>query len=97
MAVFTITPFIGPVLGPLISGFINQVCLTTAVGYDTGLTHVQEYNLEMDVPCTHWLGLRGMGYDPVCKSTYSCPLVLDLIFCIGCSRNISSCVNEDEG
>ena len=25
MAVYTISPFVGPVLGPLLSGFINQV------------------------------------------------------------------------
>ena len=31
MGVYTLSPFFGPVLGPLISGFICQVCVVTFI------------------------------------------------------------------
>ena len=57
MAVYTISPFIGPVAGPLIGGFINQVS-SHDIPYVLSHNDLTEYELEMDVPRLDNMDLR---------------------------------------
>ncbi|KAF5344637.1 hypothetical protein D9756_011229 [Leucocoprinus leucothites] len=59
MAVYTISPFLGPVIGPIISGFINEVRRSAPSGMRLGLNSPNELAsvLAMDVLSHHCLEL----------------------------------------
>lgn len=60
MAVYTASPFIGPVLGPMISGFINQVCAIPQVARSLICSLAMiEYHLEMDIPNSDHMDIHG--------------------------------------
>ena len=58
MAIYTGSPFLGPVLGPVIAGFINQVRirLSRIQMWSDSISEISaERELAMDVPYLHHL------------------------------------------
>lgn len=61
MACYTISPFIGPVLGPAFSGFINQVCVYTYLNVTLAEVNLLEHKLALDILYLNHLGYSTAG------------------------------------
>ena len=76
MAVYTLSPFFGPIVGPLVSGFINQVGLPCA-SFPIALTHLPARQLAVDLPRANYMGLCPMDNTDLGKWLVysSCPSI----------------------
>ena len=61
MACYTISPFIGPVLGPAFSGFINQARISISLNAAPAEVKPLEHKLALDLLYSDYLGYSTVG------------------------------------